>query len=130
MNMMKRGVITTGIMLLLSVFSSQAFAEGAEVRIDATACNVFNGDGGLTTIYPPDAVVQAVLTPSGNHKITCSGDLPAGAPVPSRGAKLFDPSNSPYTWCGTTFGVSTDFHAVVTPSGHATLQCIVNPSGS
>ena len=66
-------------------------------------------------------MVQAVMTPSGNSKITCSGTLPDGAAVPGAGAVV----TSDFS-CNTMFGVTFDTHNVVAKSGRVTLTCHIN----
>lgn len=61
---------------------------------------------------------QAVITPSGNTKLTCHFE---GAPVA-------EAVNLSGVGCGTFLGFTTDSHFVYTKSGHGTLTCQLKAS--
>lgn len=103
--------------------ATSAFGQ-ATVSIDELFCSVFDGAGNTFVVSPPAAKVQAVLTDSGNSKITCHAPN-TGAPTPTKRAVLFDFDSTGLS-CGTSFGITTDWHAVVTSSGRTSLTCHVN----
>ena len=124
--------------------SGSAHAQGADVRIDETGCRVFDAGGvNLFDINIPflggDAVVQAVMTPSGNSKITCAGTLPDIAVLPGEE----DPATMKTLpnraviktnfLCTTTFLdmagkilLTEDSFQVVTKSGRVKLTCFIH----
>jgi hypothetical protein len=120
---MKKLIVAIAGAVLL--YSGAAHAQ-AMVLIDAGACGVLDAAGDTQIITPPDAVVHAVSTPSGNVKLTCSGELPLGSTLPSQGAVMFT-FNDIAILCGTFFGSTDDWHNVVAPSGRVTLSCFINP---
>ena len=118
----------TAIAIAAAALLNSGSANAQALVIDDLSCKLFDSAMAVHTIFPPalggDAVVQRVMTPSGNSKITCSGRLPAGAATPPNRAAIFsgpDDGN-----CGTGFGVTDDWHEVVTKSGRAVLTCHLN----
>jgi hypothetical protein len=119
-----------------TLYAGAAFAQAevsAEVSIDEISCSVFDGNGDIKEINNPaiggDAMVQAVLTPSGNSKISCSGSLPLDA-APALGRAVVWDFESTGIMCSTTYGLTTDWHNVVTKSGRVTLTCHVTDGTS
>ena len=108
--------------------SGSAFAQ-ADVSIDETGCGVLDAAGVIHLILPPslggDAVVQSVLTPSGNSRITCNGTLPVAATLPAKGADVtrFDDIA---ILCSTGHGTTGKWQNVVTKSGRVSLTCHIN----
>lgn len=117
----------TAIATVAMLSAGAAWAEGADVNIDETLCGVLDANGAGWFIFPPalggDAVVQSVSTPSGNSKVTCNGTLPAGAALPDNRAVVLSDG-----LCSTGFGITDDFHLVVTKSGRVSLTCHINGS--
>ena len=102
--------------------AAEAQGEGAIVSINEGSCFI----GGLGPTLPISGGTddrQAVLTPSGNLKITCRWPPFPEAVWPSETVILtgFD--------CGTPFGTTTDSRLVYTTSGRLTLTCYVHPNG-
>lgn len=105
--------------------AGSANAQGATVFIDEDigACSVFDGAGGLVLLTAADgAVLQAVLTPSGNIKLTCNGKIAVGAPQRA----VFYSSDDLGIPCGTIFGPADEWQEVVTKSGRVSLTCHFN----
>jgi hypothetical protein len=114
----------------MTLFTAGSALAQATVEINEDSCAVLDDQGKDWTIYPPalggDAVVQAVLTPSGNSKITCNGTLPASAALPDRGATVYTFDDLRVN-CDTGFGEATDdWINVVTRSGRVSLTCHIN----
>jgi hypothetical protein len=92
---------------------AEAQEEGAFV-IKEFACQAF---------VPPDLFLitnektQAVVTPSGNTKLTCHFDGPAVEETTVQKGFL----------CETFLGTTTESQFVYTKSGQGTLQCRINP---
>ncbi|MCH8166515.1 MAG: hypothetical protein IIC03_01080 [Proteobacteria bacterium] len=123
------------------------FPDTAAVFIDTDldpGCGVFDGEGHPKFLVaggmPGDAVLQAVITPSGNVKLTCNGDIRLavehpnfpefpgpGVPAPGR-AVMFSGDDFDELLCGTAFGHTDDWQNVVTRSGRVSLTCVINGS--
>lgn len=121
---------------VLSSGSANAQAAGAEVTIDQLFCgvlvNVVNNVVTGVLIFPPghpeedgDAVVQTVITPSGNLKATCSGSIVGlTTDLPDKGARTFTFDNTGLLCRVNPIGLLTeDWHQVVTKSGRVALTC-------
>lgn len=117
--------------------SSASAQEGATVFIDFQhGCFFRNANGvGFELVLPPEAVVQAVLTPSGDQKFTCTAVLSAG--TPNNRAVMFSGDDGDNVLCGIpntnppdpgdVMGTTTDdWHQVVTKTGRASLTCHIN----
>jgi hypothetical protein len=121
---MKKVISLIAISALVSVMpATAAFAQpNPAVVINGEGCNGFvptaDGDFG-PGLFTPDGL-HAVLTPSGNQKLTCQFDIPEGA-EPARATRASG------FLCGTNFGFTSDTRMVATPGGQATLTCHVNP---
>jgi len=105
--------------LSLSLGTQDAKAQGATVIMDF-GCLIVPADwGGPGILFSLKS--QAVETPSGNSKLTCQFDIPAGLEPAT--AQLF----SGFV-CGTTFGLTTESSSTVTPGGKVRLTCLINPN--
>jgi len=116
--------IFAGIVGMVLLYSGSALAQ-AEVQIDETGCFVIDGDGNGdlidATALGGDAVIRAVMTPSGNSKITCNGTA-----APAQGRAQISDNESTGFLCNTSFGLTADWHNVVTKSGRVSLTCYIN----
>ena len=95
-------------------------AKDPAVHINDFGCAVFDGNGVLTFV---PASGNAVITSSGNSKITCkASDLPNST---GQAVKWnFDNTGLP---CGTFSGLTDDWQNIVSASGQVTLQCRLHP---
>lgn len=110
-------------------------AFGQAVVVDDVQCGFLDAAGVGHAVFPKalggDAVMQAVLTDSGNSKFTCSGTLPDEATLPGdpgypNRAVLWDFDSTNGGLCNTNYGNTEDWHMVVTKSGKATVTCHLN----
>lgn len=110
--------------LFPSLGSGIALADGALV-IQGTQCRVLDGDGRLVLV---DGRSQSVITPdpSGVVKLVCHVD--DVTPPASGHAEEWNFENT-RIMCSNGFGRTRDWREVITPSGHATLTCFINPNG-
>jgi len=135
------------------VSAGGAWAEGATVSIGIEEIACFVPDAAYDSSMTPGqnfaaghvheltpralggtAVIQAVITPGGNFKYTCSGKLPPNATPSAKGATVYtgedlgvtcdvadpalvDDGGGPFT---------LDWHAVVTKSGRVSISCHIN----
>src|SRR5690349_1838568 len=121
---MKRNFAIVGMVVMfvagaLALSSRPARADGALI-IQNAACNVPDANCAPVTII--DVGTTFSQQPNGNSKASCEGTLPAGAALPTQGAVHCDGSTNPLT-CSTTFGVTSNWKATISPSGQVNLQC-------
>ncbi len=93
--------------------STVASANNGATVLQDLGCGI--GIGGLFAV----GTAQCVITSSGNESCKCTGDLVAGGP-PDKAAR-FDGFG-----CGTPAGFTTDTHAVFTPSGNMSFECVIH----
>ena len=107
-------LILTGI---LPIVPSSATAEGADVVRYEGGCVFFDANG--TPWVDPAATIQYVVTNNGrgNRNVTCHGELPAGATLPTS-AMQWDQSNTGFTCLG-----GDDWSGVSISSGNASFTC-------
>ena len=89
-------------------------ADGATVTRSDTGCTIFSPFGVVV------ASLQDVQTPSGNEKVSCHGQLPAGTAGPSHAFVLHGAGCT-----GFTGGGSADLQ--ITPSGEVNATCQIRP---
>jgi hypothetical protein len=106
--------------LMAGALQTAADPGGGATVIQDFGCQIIPPDwGGPITLYTTDT--QAVITPSGNTKLTCHFDIPSGLePKKANVEKDFR--------CGTFLGTTTDSQAVATPGGNVKLTCVINGS--
>ncbi len=113
------------LMLVFTMWSlNTQFAQSEPaVVITDQMCGFFDGNGNL--YFTTDS--HAVSTPSvaGDTVLTCKGD---NVPNSTGNVVTYDADNNPFApphvWCTDGFGDMTlDWWEVVSPSGHAILQC-------
>lgn len=112
--------VLAGVAAMIGVKQVQAASANAAIVVNDIGCSMLDGNGNPVLVTES----HVVSTSSGNSMITCKGDV-----APSTSAKRavhYDYSTTP-TLCSTTFGMTDDWHLVVTPSGKATLVCHVHP---
>ena len=117
---MKRLAVLCGVIAALVCVSGvlviAAPGGGATVIKDAF-CQIIPADwGGPMTLFTNDT--QAVITPSGNSKLTCHFDIPDGLEPPK--AEIYKGF-----LCSTFLGLTNNSQSVVSPGGNITLQCQV-----
>lgn len=108
-------VATAGAMAV----ATSAFGQ-ATVFIDEGGCVGFDGEGNAPMEFA-DVQKQQVLSDDGHAKLSCHGTN-TGAPPPGRGAVLHDAESTGLD-CQTGWGLTSDWHQVVTPSGQTTIVC-------
>ena len=124
---MKKTTILVSLLAVLVLGISMTFANGPAVVIKDGWCNVpgvLDKDGNLIRFLTNNThQVYANNTDdkNGNSKITCHATLPAGQ-VPPKKALHWDFSNTGIP-CSTGWGITTDWKAIVTPSGNVKLTC-------
>ncbi len=142
--MLKKIALVYGLAMALSVLAaavvvvsakSSALADAPAVVITDTPCLFLDGNGFLALASES----QAVVTDSGNSKITCTGQVTPSSSA--QGAVHWNFDNTGRL-CSTSrglflpthhrppFPVTRDWEEVVTPSGQATLSCHINGSSS
>jgi len=117
---MRRLAILCGVVVALVCLSGVlvvAAPGGGATVIKDFGCQIIPADwGGPFVLFTTDT--HSVETPSGNTKLTCKFDIPAGLePAKAQRYRGF--------LCGTFLGVTTDSQSVVSPGGNITLQCMV-----
>ena len=119
---MRRLAILSAIVVALVCLSGvlvTADPGGGATVIKDIGCVIIPADwGGPVAVFTEDT--QSVQTPSGNVKLTCQFDIPAGL-EPAKAQRY---SGFP---CGTPWGSTTDSRSVVSPGGNITLQCMIKP---
>ena len=118
------------LLLTTMVTASTAFAGPAVVTKGGPgtgdqAC-ALTGPGPFKYFVDEDAKVTQVETNNnkGTSKVTCTGNLPDPSLAPKK-AQVYTPENS-FRGCTVNGVETTDYHAVVTPSGKAHLVCILH----
>jgi hypothetical protein len=110
------------IAALLTVLSpARGSAEGATVTLDE-GCQLFDGLGRLVAA---EAKVK-VVNNAGVKLFTCHGTV---MPSPTGETVHYDATSPPpgfEPYCRISGLPTTDWHEVITPSGHATIQCAIN----
>ena len=106
----------TAIAIAAAALLNSGSANAQALVIDDLSCKLFDSAMAVHTIFPPalggDAVVQRVMTPSGNSKITCSGRLPAGADCHWHiGGQRTDRHRGHTDWCSVCCHGSTQRNA-------------------
>jgi hypothetical protein len=131
--MVKKIALVCGVALVLSVLavvvvparsSAKADSPNSAVVIKNGGCELFDGNGNVVNASGD----QAVITHSGNSKITCRAKVPPSSTA--QGAVHWNFANTGEE-CFTEPPVLTQhWEEVVTPSGQATLSCQFNGSSS
>ena len=130
--MVKKITLVCGVALALSVLAavmvvasprSSAKADSPAIVIKDSGCGLLDGNGGF--VFTPEE--QAVITSSGNSKITCSTQVTPSSTA--QGAVHWNFANTGLL-CGTFAALTQHWEEVVTPSGQATLSCQFNGSSS
>jgi hypothetical protein len=144
--MVKKITLIFGIAIMLlalaavmAVSSKSAKADPPAVVITDSVCMFLDGNGSL--VLASDS--QAVLTESGNGKITCTGQVTPSSTAQDAVHWNFDNTRlvcfipeSSEGFGGLAFHhhfhipPTQDWEEVVTPSGQATLSCHINGSSS
>jgi hypothetical protein len=108
-----------GALLFAFTLAGPSNPNGASITKDF-GCNGFvpNADGTQGPFFFTENKSQSVITPSGNTKVICHFDIPAGlSPRKATHAKNF--------LCNTFLGVTSDSSMVANPGGKATLTCSI-----
>ncbi|NOQ37255.1 hypothetical protein GQ472_00065 [archaeon] len=124
---MKKTTVLVSLLAVLVLGISMTFANGPAVVQKDINCNLVNATGGI--FFAP-ASGHNVFTDSknGNSKITCHATLPANQ-VPPPKAMVMTNKDYPTLMCWTGYGpLTTDWKAIVTPSGNVKLTCHINPN--
>jgi hypothetical protein len=126
-DVMKRNFAFAAVLVAvaLALSSRPARADNGAVVVNDLACVVLAGDCKTFEISPESHEVQTSLATSGNAMLSCKLDLPAGAPLPAKGAAHCD-NASTGIFCTTSSGTTTDWKETVSASGHVTLTCHIN----
>lgn len=116
---MRKHLILFAAVIALAVVTSTAPAnsQGAIVIKDG-GCSLLDGDGGFVAADSS----QSVVTPSGNGVLICKVKGVAN----STGRAVRHDFASTGISCGTSAGVTQDWHETVSASGNATLVCPVH----
>jgi hypothetical protein len=145
--MLKQIALVCGLAMALSVLAAAAVvispksfakADSPAVVITDSVCMFLDGNGSL--VLASDS--QAVITDSGNSKITCTGQVTPSSTA--QGAVHWNLDNTSHLLCHIPSGegevgglarrgffpLTPDWEEVVTPSGQATLSCHINGSSS
>ena len=104
--------------LLISWSASKTTGNGA-IHISGFSCGMLDGDGGGELASGS----SVVITPSGNANFKCSAD---GVANSTGSAVKWNNANTGLL-CGTTVGLTDQWHETVSASGNATLQCKGRP---
>ena len=111
--------------MLLALTASTDFAGPAVATKGGSLCMLVGPDSD-DLFVDLNATVTQVETNNkkGTSKITCTGNLPDPSDAPKK-AQKYTPANS-FPGCTVNGVPTTDFQAVVKPSGKAHLVCIVH----
>lgn len=112
--------VLAGVLAMVGTRAVQAASDNAAIVINDIGCGLLDGDGNFA--FTTNSHV--VSTNSGNSMITCKADV---APSTTANGAVHHDYASTGLLCSTTFGVTDDWHEVVTPSGKASLVCHVHP---
>ncbi len=114
------------LLLLLALGASSALAAepGPAVVIDDAFCNLLAADG--TVFITSGAHIVISNDKNGNVSYVCHAEQPPIFADPSRTVH-FDFDNTGGL-CGTGEGLTEDWKSLVTPSGHVTMVCHINPN--
>src|SRR5437899_12418251 len=116
---MKRNfaIVVTFVAVALALSSRPARAKSNRaVIINDQACGVFAGDCTTFELSTDNHEVQTSVDTSGNAVLSCKLDLPAGAPLPAKGAAQCNFANTGAT-CNTSYGPTDDWKETVSASG-------------
>jgi hypothetical protein len=89
----------------------------AAVHIGPNGCGLLDGNGGIALVTGTQ-----VITNGGQNIEKCSGSVPNDTGK----AVNYDTNNNPISvglLCGTSSGLTADWHETVSASGNATLTC-------
>ena len=112
------------IALLFGAGVSHAVASGAVV-VNDTLCVVPDRQGNLVVVENSHSVVTT--NKNNTTLLTCNGTV--AVTDTQKGAVRWN-AESLGLPCGTLGGLTTSWHAVITPQGNATLVCQLNPSAN
>jgi hypothetical protein len=112
------------VLVMGALMLSARTAKAQAVVVRDGLCGVLAGDCATVEIIV-DNGATAVVTTSGNGLTSCQATLPAGAPLPPKGAAKCDFASTGLS-CGTSAGVTNDWRETVTPSGQVSLTCHLN----
>lgn len=111
-----------GVVVALVCLSGVLFADPEGEDVGATiirefGCVIIPADwGGAASLFTNET--HSVETPSGNTKLTCHFDIPAGLePATDLIFKGFN--------CGTFLGLTTNSQSVVSTEGRILLRCMI-----
>jgi len=138
--MVKKIALVYGVAIVLLALAavmvvstrSSAKADAPAVVITDSSCTFLDGNGSF--VFASDS--QAVITDSGNSKITCTGQVTPSSTA--QGAVHWNFDNTRLL-CSILSGLARhhhqrlltqDWEEVVTPSGQAMLSCHINGSSS
>ena len=123
---MKKMTVLVSLLVLLAFGGISAYAADTApaIVIKETECGVPDADGGTFLTNNSHSVVSN--DKNGNTKLTCHGQVTDPDTYPEKTMHL-DFSNTGIP-CGTLLGITTDWKAVVTPSGNVKLTCHINPN--
>ncbi|MCK5234573.1 MAG: hypothetical protein KAJ88_01905 [Candidatus Aenigmarchaeota archaeon] len=121
---MKKMTVLLSLLAVLVLGLSMTFANGPADVQKGIWCGVPDASGGSFITYDSHSVVSN--DKNGNTKLTCHGQVTDPDTYPEKTMHL-DFSNTGIP-CGTLLGITTDWKAVVTPSGNVKLTCHINPN--
>ena len=108
-------IVLFAVGVALVSWRSQSTAKDPAVVINDGFCLLFDGDGALVLAEGS----HAVITSNGNGKLTCKAKNVANS---TGQAVIYNAENTGLP-CGTSLGLTDDWHNTVSASGNSSLQC-------
>ncbi len=118
----EKTAVLLSVLTVLILGMSVVLANGPAIVLKDISCGVLIDTEG-NSIYTTDthAVYANNKDENGNSKLTCLGEVPAGYTPPVKTTHLNHENTG--ASCYTAFGSTTNWKAVITPSGKVMLSC-------
>jgi hypothetical protein len=121
-------LFAVGALALTALFmgsgTQTTHAGGALVMTPGFGCALIDGDGGVHITTDGGMVNVAPRGKTATASITCGA---SGVPNDTGALMTFDYESTGYTCTVVGVGETKNWHAVLTPSGHETLTCHIEP---
>jgi hypothetical protein len=124
-NMKKKSFIVLVSLALVICWVSVSQTQGPALVIQDSGCFLPAADG--SAFFTQESHIVYSNDANGNSKITCKGMQPESVPLPNK-AVHWDADSTGGKLCFTSFGLTDNWSAVVTPRGVSHLICHINPS--
>ncbi|MCK5629057.1 MAG: hypothetical protein KAI26_00450 [Nanoarchaeota archaeon] len=109
--------------LIMGVFNVHAKSENSAVIINDVWCGLVmpNEDGNLNQLFTLESHIVKTNSKNNNVLLTCRGQVPEVHFVPKSTTHL-NHDNTGFM-CYTSYGKTSNWKLIITPSGHVKLTC-------